>query len=100
MEISSLKYIRRYRNNNLGGAERKLLDPYLGKWVYWKDGIQLCNLPFLGIMSIIIMIKHVDCSNGSGGSGGHTTRSGMTCIDECCCLDVEHLHDLSQFTFS
>ena len=24
----------KYRNKDLGGAERKLLDPYLGNWVY------------------------------------------------------------------
>ena len=24
----------KYRSKDIGGAERKLLDPYLGKWVY------------------------------------------------------------------
>ena len=37
MEISSSDIIFRYRNENLGGAERKSLDSYLGNWVYREE---------------------------------------------------------------
>ena len=33
-KIEVLIVFIKYRNKDIGGAERKFLDPYLGKWVY------------------------------------------------------------------
>ena len=33
-KIEVLIVFIKYRNKDIEGAERKLLDPYLGKWVY------------------------------------------------------------------
>ena len=37
-KIEVLIVFIKYRNKDIGGAERKLLDPYLGKWVYAISG--------------------------------------------------------------
>ena len=34
LTIKVLIVFIKYRNKDIGGAERKVLDPYLGKWVY------------------------------------------------------------------
>ena len=36
-KIEVLIVVIKCRHKGIGGAERKLLDPYLGKWVYLGD---------------------------------------------------------------
>ena len=41
-----------YRHQNLGGAERKLLDSYLGNWVYRATPMTA----FIVILTVIVIV--------------------------------------------
>ena len=42
----------KYRSKDIGGAERKLLDPYLGKWVYGVEWYGIHPVPQVRIQKL------------------------------------------------
>ena len=64
--------LKEYRNKNLGGAERKLLDSYLGKWVYSRHRPKLPG-------SLRGGAPH-DSRGGMRGSGPPSAQAVSECV--------------------